>query len=94
MLSLLWLVPAFCLAGFLVLALVGGRLSRPAVAWIGVGSLALSTLAAFLTAAGFFTGAPPVGAMQRVGATQTRRRQSRRRRKEKPRGPTMARAGA
>ena len=55
MLSLLWLVPTFCLAGFLVLALVGGRLSRPAVAWIGVGSLALSTLAAFLTAAGFFT---------------------------------------
>jgi NADH-quinone oxidoreductase subunit L len=39
LLSLLWLVPALPLAGFLVLALVGGRLGRGAVAWTGVGSV-------------------------------------------------------
>ena len=60
MLTLLWLVPASCLAGFLLLALFGGRLPRPAVAGIGVGSVALSTLAAFLVAAALLT-APPAG---------------------------------
>ena len=60
MLHLLWLVPAFCLAGFLVLAVLGGRLPRRGVAIVGVGSVALSTLAAFLVA-GSFLGTPPAG---------------------------------
>ena len=60
MLNLLWLIPAFCLAGFLVLAVVGGRLSRWGVAIVGVGSVALSTVAAFLVGLSFLA-APPAG---------------------------------
>ena len=60
MLTLLWLIPAFCFAGFLVLAVLGGRLSRPGISIIGVGSVALSTLAALLVGVTFLS-APPAG---------------------------------
>ncbi len=60
MLNLLWLIPAFCLAGFLVLAVLGGRLSRHGVAIIGVGSVALSTVVAFLVGVNFLE-TPPAG---------------------------------
>ncbi len=46
MLGLVWLIPTFCLAGFLALAVLGPRLSRRAVAAVGVGSVALATLVA------------------------------------------------
>ena len=55
---LLWLVPAAPFAGFLLLALLGGRLSHVAVAAIGVGSVGLSMLAAVLTGCSFII-APP-----------------------------------
>ncbi|HBR50525.1 MAG TPA: hypothetical protein DEA71_10610, partial [Nitrospira sp.] len=39
MLNLLWLIPVLPLAGFLLLALCGGRLSRHQIAWVGCGSV-------------------------------------------------------
>ena len=44
MLDLLWMVPALPLTGYLILALLGRRLSRSGVAAVGVGSVALSAL--------------------------------------------------
>jgi NADH-quinone oxidoreductase subunit L len=64
MLELLWLIPAFPLAGFLILALVGKRLSRRVVAWIAVGSVGLSTLLAFWIAIGFLLHPPPENAFR------------------------------
>ncbi|MFN2185563.1 MAG: NADH-quinone oxidoreductase subunit L, partial [Anaerolineae bacterium] len=60
MLGLLWLIPAFPLAGFVLLALAGSRLSRRGVALVGVGSVGLSALAAFLVGGSFLL-SPPVG---------------------------------
>ena len=48
MLALLWLVPALPFAGFLVLALSGGRFGRRGVATIGAGSVGISALVAIL----------------------------------------------
>jgi NADH-quinone oxidoreductase subunit L len=60
MLELLWTMPALPLAGFLILALAGSRLSRRAIAGIGAGSIGLS--AAVAAAIGFrFVTAPPPG---------------------------------
>ena len=58
MIHLLWMVPALPLAGFLILALAGVRLSRRAVAVVGTGSVGLSAAAALLTTIGFMTAAP------------------------------------
>jgi NADH-quinone oxidoreductase subunit L len=58
--ALLPLVPAWPLAGFLVLALTGRRLGRSRAPWVGVGAAALSTLTAFAVAADFLA-APPAG---------------------------------
>ncbi len=60
MLDLLWLVPAWSLAGFLVLATLGRRLPRPAATSVGVGSVGLSTLTAGAVAVGFLE-LPPSG---------------------------------
>jgi NADH-quinone oxidoreductase subunit L len=60
MLDLLWLIPAWSLAGFLVLAALGRRLSRSAVASVGVASVGLSTLTAAAVAVGFLE-LPPSG---------------------------------
>jgi NADH-quinone oxidoreductase subunit L len=60
MLTLLWLIPALPLAGFVVLALAGLRMSRRAIAAIGVGSVALAAATA-LTIAIRFVAAPPPG---------------------------------
>ncbi len=48
MLSLLWLVPALPLLGFLILVLGGRGLPHRAVSIVGVGSVALSTIVALL----------------------------------------------
>jgi len=58
MFDLLWLVPALPLGGFLVLALAGRRLPWPAVAAVGVGSVALSALVMFAIAIAFVADAP------------------------------------
>jgi len=60
MLSLLWTIPALPLAGFLSLALLGGRMSRKEVAYIGAGSVGLSALVTILIAVQFVL-APPEG---------------------------------
>ena len=60
MYSLLWLVPALPFLGFMLLAFLGKRLGRGYSAWIGVGSVGLSTLLALLIAFQFFT-SPPEG---------------------------------
>jgi NADH-quinone oxidoreductase subunit L len=60
MLRVLWLVPALPFAGFVILALIGPRLSRRAAAIVGVGSVGLSA-AITLAIAGTFIGAPPPG---------------------------------
>lgn len=60
MLNLLWLVPSFPLAGFLILAGTSGNLPRCWVPWVGAGSVGMSALWAAL--AGFeFLGNPPEG---------------------------------
>jgi NADH-quinone oxidoreductase subunit L len=58
--SLLWLIAALPFASALVLALFGSRLSRGAVAAVGVGSIGLSALITILVAVSFLS-APPAG---------------------------------
>ncbi len=48
MLELLWLVPVAPLAGFTILAIIGARIPRRAVAVIAVGSVAVSTILSIL----------------------------------------------
>ncbi|PJJ74970.1 NADH dehydrogenase subunit L [Thermoflavifilum aggregans] len=55
---LLWLVPAFPLAGFLILALFGLRLHSRAVAWIGTGSIGLSAILTLWIGIHFLTQPP------------------------------------
>ena len=60
MFTVLWLVPAFPFAGFVVLALMGSRLSRNATAAVGAGGVGLS--AAVSVALGWrFLFSPPDG---------------------------------
>ena len=60
MLHLLWLIPAFPVAGFLVLATLGKRMPRKMAATVGSGSIGLSAVVAFLIA-GSFISSPPQG---------------------------------
>ncbi len=55
MLKLLWLIPALPLAGFLILAVSGSRLSRNISALIGVGSVCLSAILSILLGIDFIT---------------------------------------
>jgi NADH-quinone oxidoreductase subunit L len=59
MLTLLWLIPALPLAGFVVLALAGFRMPRWAIAVIGVGSVALAAATALTVAIRFVATPPP-----------------------------------
>lgn len=61
MLSLLWLVPALPLAGFLILVIGGRRLRPRAVSLVGVGSVGLSAVVAISVSATHF-GLAPQGA--------------------------------
>jgi NADH-quinone oxidoreductase subunit L len=58
--ELLFLIPALPFSGFLILALMGSRLSKRMVAVVGAGSVGLAALLTIFTACGFFT-APPEG---------------------------------
>jgi NADH-quinone oxidoreductase subunit L len=60
MLELLWLVPAIPFSSSLLLMVFGPRLSRRTVAFLGVGSIALSALVSVLVAVGF-AGSPASG---------------------------------
>jgi NADH-quinone oxidoreductase subunit L len=59
MLELLWLVPVCPLVGFLILAILGGRISHIAVAVIGAGSVAISTILSLMIAVSFIRVPPP-----------------------------------
>ena len=59
MLRLLWLIPAIPFASFIVLALVGSRISKKAAALIGVASIAASTLISILITWNFLVSPPP-----------------------------------
>ena len=60
MLRLLWLIPATPFASFIVLALVGSRISKKAAALIGVASIAVSTVISILITWNFLV-FPPAG---------------------------------
>ncbi|MCL5671070.1 MAG: NADH-quinone oxidoreductase subunit L [Acidobacteria bacterium] len=59
MFHLVWLIPAFPIASFLVLAIFGTRLSKKAVPLFGVGSIALSAVVSILIMFRFLTSPPP-----------------------------------
>ena len=59
MLRLLWLIPAIPFASFIVLALVGSRISKKAAALVGVASIAASTLISILITWNFLVSPPP-----------------------------------
>jgi NADH-quinone oxidoreductase subunit L len=56
MVELLGWVPLFPLLGFLILVLAGARLSKPQIAWVGVGSVAVSALLTAWLGAEFLNG--------------------------------------
>jgi len=58
---LLWLIPAFPFAGFLILAFVGRMLPRTSVAVIGAGGICLSALSAILVGISFLVSPPQSG---------------------------------
>jgi NADH-quinone oxidoreductase subunit L len=57
--SLLWLVPVSPFVGFVVLAVLGSRLTRSAVAAIGVGSISVATVVGILVGVDFVSASPP-----------------------------------
>ena len=59
MLRLLWLIPAIPFATFIVLALVGSRISKKLAAAIGVAAIAASTVISILITWRFLTSSPP-----------------------------------
>ena len=66
MLELLWLVPAIPFASALVLATIGSRFSRRAVATLGAGSIGASATVSILIAVAFLTAPPPGNAYNQV----------------------------
>jgi NADH-quinone oxidoreductase subunit L len=58
MLDKLWIIPVLPLLGFLLLAFFGQRMTRPAIALIGAGSVGISALVTILTGIGFLSGLP------------------------------------
>ncbi|WP_257668705.1 NADH-quinone oxidoreductase subunit L [Parapedobacter tibetensis] len=58
---LLWLIPAFPLVGFIVLALLGKHLSRFWIAIIGAGSVSLSAILTFVIGFSFLSSTPTGG---------------------------------
>src|SRR5688500_82143 len=65
-LRLLWLIPALPLAGFLLLALYGGRLSRRRVAWVGCGSVGMAAVTTALVSVDFIRGLPDRASYQQT----------------------------
>jgi NADH-quinone oxidoreductase subunit L len=66
MTDLIWLVPVMPLAGFVVLALAGARLGRPAAATLGVGSVGLSAVLNLWITLEFLGGPPTRAACTRI----------------------------
>ncbi|MDD5461249.1 MAG: NADH-quinone oxidoreductase subunit L [Methylococcales bacterium] len=59
MTELLGWVPLFPFLGFLTLVLAGGRLFKPLIAWIGIGSVGISALLVCLIGVDFLNGTVP-----------------------------------
>jgi NADH-quinone oxidoreductase subunit L len=59
MIELLSWVPLFPLSGFLILAFGGSYVPKPLIAWIGVGSVAVSAILTALAGAGFLNAGIP-----------------------------------
>ena len=66
MLELVWLIPAVPFAGALLLAILGPRLPRKAVAVIGVGSIGLAALVSLLVTWSFLSSRPAGDAYTQV----------------------------
>src|ERR1035441_5234037 len=64
MLELLWLVPAIPFAGALLLAVL--RFSRKAVAWIAVGSIAVSSIVSLLVTVSYLLAPPAANSYTQV----------------------------
>ncbi|MBD3335565.1 MAG: NADH-quinone oxidoreductase subunit L [Candidatus Eisenbacteria bacterium] len=60
--DLLWTIPALPFAGFLVLALSGGRMPRGGTSLVGVGSVGLAAAMAIYAAARYLSAPPAAGA--------------------------------
>lgn len=58
MFNLLWLIPAFPFAGFLILALGGKRLGKIGAGFFGVGSVGLSALLTIIIGINFIASPP------------------------------------
>src|SRR2546428_1292123 len=58
---LLWLIPTFPLAGFLILAFLGKHLSRSGIAFVGAGSVSLSALLTIIIGISFIATTPSGG---------------------------------
>jgi NADH-quinone oxidoreductase subunit L len=56
--SILWLIPAFPLASFLILALTGGKLTQKAIATVSVGCAAASTIVTAIVGSRFAYAVP------------------------------------
>jgi NADH-quinone oxidoreductase subunit L len=59
MLDLLWLIPVLPFAGFFILAVAGARMSKNAVAFVGIGSVFFSAAITGLTGITFLASPPP-----------------------------------
>jgi NADH-quinone oxidoreductase subunit L len=66
MASLLWLVPALPLAGFILLTILGSRASHRVLAWIGAGSVGIAALLSIGIAIGFLQAPPPGNAVSQT----------------------------
>ncbi len=60
MLNFIYFIPALPFAGFIILSLIGRRLSKTTTAFVGVGSVGMSALLSVLMAIEF-TSNPPEG---------------------------------
>jgi NADH-quinone oxidoreductase subunit L len=56
--SLIWLIPALPLLGFLILALFGKKLTRKVAAFVGAGSVAISALLTIIIGIAFISSSP------------------------------------
>ncbi|MEW6530708.1 MAG: NADH-quinone oxidoreductase subunit L [Thermodesulfobacteriota bacterium] len=66
MFELLWLIPALPLAGFIVLALLGGVLAKRAVALVGAGSVGAAAIVSMGAAVEFISAPPPANSVTQV----------------------------
>ena len=62
----LWLIPAFPLLSFIIIALTGKTLPRKAAAWLGAGSVSLSAIIVIIDGISFLASPPSGGSVTSV----------------------------